>query len=126
MEYRLNNSNIGSIRTEDFYNYHVTYKQNIFNRFLNWCEAQQSDRFLWLAITCFAQIGMTLPATAYCIVFFGGNNLLLWIIIGAVNVPPLVLNLAALPTKITLPFIFFSWLTQAIIIIYCIGFAILH
>jgi len=126
MEYRLTNSNIGSIRAEDLYNYHVKSRENIFSKFLAWCDAQQSNRFLWLALTFFAQIGLTLPVTAYCIVFLGGNNLLLWSIIGAVNVPVLVLNLAALPTKTTLPFMFFGWLTQLTIIMYCIGYAIIH
>jgi hypothetical protein len=125
MEYRLSNS-IGGIRAEDLYNYHVKPQTNIFKKFLTWCEAQQDNRFLWLAVTCFAQIGMTLPATAYFILFVGGNNLLLWIIMSAVNVPVLVLNLAALPTKTTLPVIFFGWLTQAIIIMYCVGFAIIN
>jgi hypothetical protein len=125
MEYRLSNS-IEGIRAEDLYNYHVQHKENVFTKFLAWCEAQQEDRLLWLAVACFAQIGMTLPATAFFILFFGGNNLLLWIIMTAVNVPVLVLNLAALPTKTTLPFIFFGWLTQAVIIMYCIGFAIMH
>ena len=125
MEYRLSDS-IGGIHAEDLYNYHVKGHENIFSKFLAWCDAQQSNSFLWLALTFFAQIGLTLPVTAYCIVFFGGNNLLLWIIIGAVNVPVLVLNLAALPTKTTLPFIFFGWLTQLTIIMYCMGYAIIH
>jgi hypothetical protein len=123
MEYRLNKSNVGNIRAEELYNYHVKNAENIFTRFLSWCGAQESNRFLWLALSFFAQIGLTLPLTAYSIVFFGGNNLLLWIIIGAVNVPVLVLNLAALPTKTTLPFLFFGWLTQAIVIAYCIVLA---
>ena len=126
MEYRLTNSDIGNIRAEDLYNYGVKHKENIFAKFLTWCDAQKSNHFLWLALTFFAQIGLTLPVTAVFIVFFGGNNILLWIIMAAVNVPVLVLNLAALPTKTTLPFIFFGWLTQAVIIMYCIGFALMH
>jgi hypothetical protein len=126
MEYRLTNKNIGSLQAEDLYNYSAKTRSNIFTKFLNWCEAQQNDRLLWLAVTCFAQIGMTLPVTAYFILFFGGNNMFLWIILGIVNVPVMVLNLAALPTKTTLPFIFFGWLTQIAITMYCIGFAMLH
>ena len=44
----------------------------------------------------------------------------------AVNIPVLVSNLAALTNKTTLPFLFFGWFTQAIIIIYCIGYALIH
>lgn len=126
MEYRLTNSYIGSLQAEDLYNYHVTHKETIISKFLNWCDAQESNHFLWLALTFFAQIGLTVPITGVAIVFFGGNSLILWAIMAAVNVPVLVLNLAAMPTKTTLPFIFFGWFTQAIIILYCIGFAVLH
>ena len=126
MEYTLTNSNIGNLRAEELYNYHVKKEESIFTKFLAWCDAQESNNFLWLALTFFTQIGLTLPLTAMFIVFFGGNNLLLWIVMGAVNVPVLVLTLAALPTKIRLPFVFFSWLTQAVIIVYCIGFALMH
>lgn len=125
MEYRLSN-NTGSLSAEELYNYHTIHTENIFHRFLSWCEAQEKNNFLWLALTFFAQIGLTLPLTAVAIVFFGGNNILLWIILGAVNVPVLVLTLAAFPAKTKLPFVFFGWLTQAVIILYCIGFAIMH
>ena len=126
MEYRLTNSSIGNIRAEELYNYRIQHEENFFAKFLAWCDTQKSNHFLWLALSFFAQIGLTLPITAVFIVFFGGNNMLLWIIMAAINVPVLVLNLAALPTKTTLPFIFFGWLTQAVIIMYCIGFALMH
>ena len=126
MEYRLTKSNIGHIRAEDLYNYHIKHKENILTKFLTWSETQESNRFLWLAVSFFAQVGLTLPLTAYSIVFFGNNNILLWIIIGAVNVPVLVLNLAALPTKTTLPFLFLGWFTQAIVIAYCIVFTLMQ
>ncbi len=126
MEYRLSNSRIGGLHVEELYNYHVMPKENMLAKFLAWCEAQQSNFFLWLALAFFGQIGMTLPLTGIFIVFFGGNNLLLWSIMAAVNVLVLVLNLGAMPTKTTLPFMFLSWFTQAVIILYCIGFALIH
>ena len=125
MEYTLN-SNLGSLHAEELYNYHVKKEEGVFTKFLAWCDAQESNNFLWLALTFFAQIGLTLPITAVFIVFFGGNNLLLWIIMAAINVPVLVLTLAAFPTKIKLPFVFLGWFTQALIIAYCIGFAVMH
>ena len=126
MEYKLTSSNIGTIHAEDLYNYHVKREESIFSKFMSWCKTQESNRFLWMALAFSAQIGLTLPLTASAIVFMGGNNLLLWTIMVTVNVPVLVLNLAALPTKTTLPFLFFGWLTQAAIIMYCIGFAFMH
>ena len=126
MEYRLNNHNIGGIQAEDLFNYHVTHHTNVISKFLNWCAAQERNSFLWLALAFFAQIGLTLPLTAYSIVFFGGNNLVLWIIIAVVNIPVLVSNLAALSTKTTLPFMFFGWLTQVGVILYCIVYALIN
>jgi hypothetical protein len=126
MEYTLSNHRIEGLRAEDLYNYHVTHKVTVISKFLHWCEAQESNRFLWLALTFFAQIGLTIPITAVAIVFFGGNSLVLWMIMAAVNVPVLVLNLAAMPTKSTLPFMFFGWFVQAMIILYCVGFAVMH
>lgn len=126
MEYRLSNSNVKDLQAEDLYNYHVSQPQTLLSKFVAWCEAQESNRFLWLAVALFAQIGLTLPLTAVFIVFFGGNNFLWWIILATVNIPVLVLNLAAFPTKTTLPFLFFGWLTQAVIIACCIAFALMN
>jgi hypothetical protein len=127
MEYRLTNSQFGNLQAEDLYNFHVVArKETIISKFLKWCEAQETNRFLWMVLAFFAQIGATVPMTAMAILFLGGNNLVLWIIMLAVNVPVLVLNLAAMPTKTTLPFLFFSWLAQAGIILYCLGFAALN
>jgi hypothetical protein len=125
MEYRLTN-HIGSIHAEELYNFSTKTRSTIFTRFAAWCEAQEANYFFWLAFSFFAQIGLTLPLTALFIIFFGGNNFVLWTIVAAINVPVLVLNLAAFPTKIKLPFLFFGWFTQAVIIIYCIGFAIIY
>ena len=75
---------------------------------------------MWLALSFLGQVGLTLPVTACTIVFFGGNNFALWLILVTVNVPVLALNLAAFSTKITLPFVFLGWLTQAVIIVYCL------
>jgi len=123
MEYTLSNHNVQNLSRATAYSHK---KENYLTRFLTWCKAQETDKFLWLALTFFAQIGLALPVTAFSIVFLGGNNYLLWIIICAVNVPTLVLNLAALPTKITLPFLFFAWVTELVIILYCAGLGLMQ
>lgn len=125
MEYKLANGNIENINAEDLYNYGVKSNENILTRFLSWCTAQEDNKFLWLGITFFGQIGVTLPITVYCINFFGGNNMLLWIIACMTAVPALILNLGAAPTKITLPVLFFSWFTQLMVILYCISLALM-
>jgi hypothetical protein len=43
----------------------------------------------------------------------------------AVNIPALILNLAALPGKTALLFLFFGWLTQAVIA-YCLVFSFMN
>lgn len=123
MQYTLSNHNVQSLsRTRGY----AQNKENLLSRFLNWCKAQETNKFFWLALTFFGQIGLVLPVAACSIVFFGGNNFLLWIIILVVNVPTLVLNLAALPTKITLPFLFFAWFTELVIILYCAGIGLMQ
>ena len=126
MEYRLSKREFGNITAEDLYNYSIKPHGNVFAQFISWCESQESNRFFWLVVSFFVQVGLTLPLTAIFIVFLAGNNLLLWMIIISVNIPVLILNLAAMPTKTTLPFVFFGWLTQIAVILYCIAFALLH
>jgi len=127
MDYRLTSNSVGGIYVEDLYNYSVKKsKENVIVRFFSWCKTQERNRYLWLSLTFFGQIGLTLPSTAFFIVFLGGNSMFLWALICAVNLPLLVLNLAALSTKIMLPFLFFGWLMQLVIIVYCIGFTVLH
>ena len=122
MQYSLTKNNLSELSLQSVYSHKHS---NIATRFLNWCEAQESNRFLWLALSFFLQIGMILPLTAYSIIFFGGNSFLLWIIVCTVNIPTLVLNLAALPTKTTLPFLFFAWFTEAVVILYCLSNAMM-
>ncbi len=120
MEYRLTNSNLGGIKAEDLYNYSEKRSANIFTRFFAWCSQQEDNRFLWLGITLFGQIGAVLPITVWVILYLGNNSLLLWIIALAVNVPLYILNLGAVHTKYTLPVFFFVLLTEAVIILYCV------
>ena len=120
MEYGLTNSNVDSIRAEDLYNYSEKAGANVFTRFFNWCSQQEDNRFLWLGITLFGQIGAVLPITVWTILYLGNNSLLLWIIALIVNVPSLILNLGAVHTKYTLPVFFFALLTEAVIILYCV------
>lgn len=88
------------------------------NGFIHWCELQESKRFFWLGVSLLISIGLVLPATLSSIVFLARNEFALWLITCVVNVPVLVLNLAAQPTKITLPALFASWGVNIAVIIY--------
>ncbi len=93
---------------------------NFIHKFMAWCDAQENSRFLWLGIAFMGGICTVLPLTLTAIVFIGGNDLALWITACVFNVPILVLNLAALPTKYTLPVLFFAWMVNVAIIAYCL------
>lgn len=92
---------------------------SLWKKFITWSDGQEENRLLWTAITimghgCFFTI-MTLFA-----VIFTGNNFIFWPITAAAMGIPLVANLAAMPTKITIPLLFFSVLIDLVVIITCI------
>ena len=94
---------------------------NLVNRFFTWCDTQENSRFTWLAIALVAGMATILPLTLFVIVLFANNSFNLWITACVINVPVLIISLAAQPMKFTLPVIFFAWLVDAIIVIYCIA-----
>ena len=99
---------------------------NPFSRLINWCEGQQSSRILWLVIAFLLQIGMALPCTLAAILFWGNNSFPLWIFACVINVPVLAINLAAQPTKTTIPALFFAWTVDLMIILYCASLFFFH
>jgi hypothetical protein len=96
MEYTLSNQR--SLITSKP-NVHKLQQAKSFNQVSKLVYYPGNKQFLWLGVTFFAQIGLMLPVAAFSILFFGDNNFLLWIIICAVNLPTLVLNLAALQQR---------------------------
>ncbi|TDH27019.1 hypothetical protein EXU57_09465 [Segetibacter sp. 3557_3] len=95
-------------------------EKNILTAFLSWCEQQEDNRFLWLGITFFGLIGIAVPGTLFAVLVFGANNFNLWILTCALNSPVLAITLAAQPTKVTLPALFFALLVDAIIVVSCV------
>ena len=92
-------------------------KPGLFSRFTNWCDLQESNRFLWLGIAFMGSIGMVLPLTLVTVLLTSRNFILL-AIAAIANVPVLAINLAAQPTKVTLPFLFSAWLINFSVIVY--------
>ena len=97
-----------------------------FSHFINWCESQESSRMLWLVVAFLLQIGMALPCTLAAILFWSNNSFPLWIFACVINVPVLAINLAAQPTKVTIPTLFFAWTVDLMIILYCASLFFLH
>jgi hypothetical protein len=77
-------------------------KPSIFTRFFEWSTAQNENRLLWLGIIIAAQGCILTPLTAMA-VYFGGSSLSLFMMAFIAMGIALVTNLAAMPTKYTLP-----------------------
>ena len=99
---------------------------NPFSKFINWCAQQESSRMLWLVLSYLLQIGAALPCTLAAILFWGDNSFPLWIAACVINVPVLAINLASQPTKVTIPTLFFAWIVNFTIILYCAAHFYLH
>jgi hypothetical protein len=79
--------------------------QSLFTRFINWANGQEPFRYGWLGVILAAHGCFLTPATVF-VVLYSGNNI--WMFVTAVTVMAmsLVTNLAAMPTKITIPVFF--------------------
>jgi hypothetical protein len=89
---------------------------SVLSRFISWCKSQEKYRLGWLAIIIIIHGCILTPVTVSAIVL-SGNNFLLWgVAIGAMTMA-LVVNLAAMPTKVTIPIFFFSILLDLVAIV---------
>lgn len=94
-------------------------RTSAWGKFINWCESQEKYRFGWLAAALTLH-GCILTILTMFAVIMSGNHFIFWpFIIGAMGVT-LVVNLAAMPTRITIPIFFISVLLDLVIIISCI------
>lgn len=90
-------------------------KTSIFSRFIHWCEGQQKNRFIWLALALVGHGCALTPITMFAIIL-SGNNIVFWMMAIIAMMTALVTNLAALPTKYTIPAFFFSIVVDLLII----------
>jgi hypothetical protein len=96
---------------------------SLWNRFINWCAEQEERRFLWLGLAIVGH-GCVITILTLFGIMFSGNNLTFWLLVMSVMVACLVVNLAALPTKITIPVFFISVLIDVTILALCIAHGI--
>lgn len=94
-------------------------KKSLMARFLTWCETQEEQRMLWLGFTVGGHGCVFTPLTLLFIML-AGNLTIFWPFAIAAMAMSLVVNLAALPTKITIPVFFISLIIDLFIIINCI------
>src|SRR4030095_4699025 len=93
--------------------------RSLLTRFNQWCADQQESRLLWQAISL-AALGSIFTPLTVAVVMVSGNPLSLFVLAMASMGMTMVINLAALPTKITIPVFLLSILIDLAIIIPCI------
>src|SRR5690349_4574458 len=79
-----------------------TKQKSLWSSFIDWCERQEKHRFLWLA-SSLAGHGCFLTPITLLAVMIAGNSILPWVLVISAMGMVVVTNLAALPTKITIP-----------------------
>jgi hypothetical protein len=93
---------------------------SVWKKFIDWCISQEKYRLGWLAAAITLH-GCVLTIFTMFAVVLAGNHFIFWpFIIGGMGIT-LVVNLAALPTRITIPVFLFSVLVDLAIIISCIA-----
>ena len=98
----------------------TTTKQSAWKRFINWSESQEQFRFGWLGAALAIHGCIATPITLFFIIL-SGNLFAFWILAIAAMGASLITNLAAMPTKVTIPTLFLSLLIDVAIIISCIS-----
>ncbi len=98
----------------------TTTSPSLPGKFIAWCKGQQENRFLWLGIVL-AGHGCILTPLTVMAVLLAGTNITLFILAIVAMGMSLVTNLAAMPTKITIPVFLLSVLIDIAIIISCVA-----
>lgn len=83
--------------------------------FLHWCKQQQPNRLLWLGIALTVH-GCVLTPITFILVLSSGSNPIMFALVIAAMAMTVVSNLAALPTRITIPILLFSVLIDVILV----------
>jgi hypothetical protein len=91
----------------------------LWQRFMHYCEAQENNRLLWLGISLAGHGCIITPLTVMA-VLLAGSNLFLFILALVAMGMSLVSNLAAMPTKATIPIFFVSMILDIAIIFSCV------
>jgi hypothetical protein len=98
----------------------IIKKQSFVTRFFDWCAGQEQNRFGWLAVILAIHGCVLAPITLF-MVFAGGNNIALWCMTMGAMAISLVSNLAAMPTKITIPVFVLSVLIDIAVMAICVN-----
>ena len=109
-----------TLRMQTITNQSISYSAPVANaslwrKFLHWCSAQENNRLLWLGIALAAHGCILTPITVMAVLLAGTNLVLFMLAIIAMGLT-VVTNLAAMPTRLTIPIFFFSVLIDIAIV----------
>jgi hypothetical protein len=96
-----------------------TEKTPVIRRFFAWCDQQEKYRLAWLGAIVTGH-GCVITPLTLGFVMLAGNNFIFWPLAIAAMGMSLITNLAAMPTKVTIPVFFLSLLIDLVIIVNCI------
>ncbi|HET9825361.1 MAG TPA: hypothetical protein VFP87_08505 [Chitinophagaceae bacterium] len=99
--------------------YKAPIQFDLLRRFIDWCKSQEKNRFGWLALSL-ATHGCIITPLVVFFITVTGNDFTLWIAAMLAMGVTLIVNLAAQPTKITIPVFFLSIVVDIAIIAACI------
>jgi hypothetical protein len=92
---------------------------SVFSKFFSWCKNQEKYRLGWLGAILTVHGCVLTPITLFAVIL-AGTNFVLYIAVLVSMAMAVVTNLAAMPTKFTIPVFFFSILIDIIVITLCI------
>ncbi len=100
----------------------VANHTSLWTRFMNYCKGQERNRLLWVGIILAAHGCILTPITVMITLTAGPNFALFMTGMIAMGIA-LVTNLAAMPTKVTIPAFALSILMDVAIILSCVVLA---
>lgn len=107
--------------THNSAHYSVEEPASLISKFIAWSDAQNSNRLLWLGVILSFHGCILTPLTVMAVLLAGTNLTLFMVTIVAMGIS-LVSNLAAMPTKLTIPLFVLSIVMDLVVI----GFALAH
>jgi hypothetical protein len=94
-------------------------RTNMIKRFMNWVRKEEPNRIGWAAFALMAH-GCVITPLTIAMIIISGNFFPFWILAILAMAVTLITNLAALPTRYTIPVFFLSILTDLLIIVSCL------
>ena len=93
-----------------------TSSPSLFSKFITWCSGQEKYRLGWLGAILAIHGCVLTPITLFAVVLTG-TNFVFYIATLVAMAMAVVTNLAAMPTKVTIPVFFLSVLIEIAIIV---------